>query len=58
MLNIIRMIKKLWDRYFVNIDVGILVFSNLIIYLIYTLLIYSLYALTYWIKVFLVLVQH
>jgi len=58
MLNIIRMIKKLWDKYLVKIDIGILVFSILIIYLIYTLLIYSLYALTYWIKVFLVLVQH
>ena len=58
MLNIIRMIKKLWDRYFVNIDVGILVCAILSIYLMCLLLRYSLYVLTYWIKVFLVLVKH
>ncbi len=58
MLNIIRMIKNLWDRYFVNIDVGILVIAILSIYLICLLMRYSLYVLTYWIKVFLVLVQH
>ena len=58
MLNIIRMIKKLCDRYFVNIDVGILVCTILSIYLMCLLLRYSLYVLTYWIKVFLVLVQH
>ena len=58
MLNIIRMIKKLWDRYLVNIDVRIFVFAFLSIYYIYTLLRYSLYALPYWIKVFHVLLQH
>ena len=57
MLNIIRIIKKLWDRYLVKIDMGILIFVILSTYLIYLYLSYFLYALTYWIKVFLVLVH-
>jgi len=57
MLNIIRIIKKLWDRYLVKIDMGILIFVILSTYLIYLYMSYFLYALTYWIKVFLVLVH-
>ena len=57
MLNIIRIIKKLWNRYLVKIDMGILIFVILSTYLIYLYMSYFLYALTYWIKFFLVLVH-
>lgn len=58
MLNIIRLIKKLWDRYLVNIDMGILGIAFFSTYLICLYMKYFLYVLTYWIRVFLVLVQH
>ena len=58
MLNIIRIIKKLWDRYLAKIDMRILIFAILSIYLIYLYMSYFLHILTYCIKVFLVLVQH
>ena len=58
MLTIIRLIKKLWDRYLAKIDMRILIFAILSIYLIYLYMSYFLHILTYCIKVFLVLVQH
>ena len=58
MLNIIRIIKKLWDRYLAKIDMRILIFAILSIYLIYLYMSYFLHILAYCIKVFLVLVQH